>query len=162
MEDVITPQEAGTLAGLFRQRVARSPDKPAYRYYDSLNGLWMDVSWRETAQQIERWERALHREKLQPGDRVALLQAGSGLYIGHVLARPDPARVEQALARIDVRIHQDIVLTHPMLIEPKELVYVLPALTGRALWRPQLLRWMPALATAGLDTEARAIFFADS
>ena len=30
------------------------------------------------------------------------------------------------------------------------LIYVLPALTGRALWRPQLLRWMPALATAGL------------
>jgi cytochrome c oxidase subunit 1 len=30
------------------------------------------------------------------------------------------------------------------------LIYVLPALTGRALWRPQLLRWMPALASAGL------------
>lgn len=30
------------------------------------------------------------------------------------------------------------------------LIYVLPALTGRALWRPELLRWMPALATAGL------------
>jgi cytochrome c oxidase subunit 1 len=30
------------------------------------------------------------------------------------------------------------------------LVYALPALTGRALWRPDLLRWMPHLATAGL------------
>src|SRR5688572_5817175 len=30
------------------------------------------------------------------------------------------------------------------------LLYVLPALTGRALWRPQVLRWMPHLATAGL------------
>lgn len=30
------------------------------------------------------------------------------------------------------------------------LVYVLPALGGRALWRPELLRRMPALATAGL------------
>ena len=30
------------------------------------------------------------------------------------------------------------------------LIYVLPALTGRPLWRPQVLRWMPHLATAGL------------
>lgn len=30
------------------------------------------------------------------------------------------------------------------------LVCILPALTGRALWRPQLLCWMPHLATAGL------------
>jgi cytochrome c oxidase subunit 1 len=30
------------------------------------------------------------------------------------------------------------------------LIYVLPALTGRALWRPQVLRWMPHLASAGL------------
>jgi len=29
-------------------------------------------------------------------------------------------------------------------------VYALPALTGRPLWRPDLLRWMPQLATAGL------------
>jgi cytochrome c oxidase subunit 1 len=28
--------------------------------------------------------------------------------------------------------------------------YVLPALTGRPLWRPQVLRWMPHLASAGL------------
>jgi cytochrome c oxidase subunit 1 len=30
------------------------------------------------------------------------------------------------------------------------LMYVLPALTGRALWRPAVLRWMPPLATLGL------------
>ena len=30
------------------------------------------------------------------------------------------------------------------------LVYVLPALTGRTLWRPQVLRWMPHVASAGL------------
>lgn len=29
-------------------------------------------------------------------------------------------------------------------------LYVLPALTGRPLWRPQVLRWLPHLATAGL------------
>jgi cytochrome c oxidase subunit 1 len=30
------------------------------------------------------------------------------------------------------------------------LLYVLPALTGRALWRPERLRWLPHLATFGL------------
>jgi predicted molibdopterin-dependent oxidoreductase YjgC len=42
---------------------------------------------------------------------------------------PDPRRVESALARIPVRIHQDIVLNHAMLVEPGELVYLLPART---------------------------------
>jgi molybdopterin-dependent oxidoreductase alpha subunit len=42
---------------------------------------------------------------------------------------PEPRRVEAALSRVPVRIHQDIVLTHPMLIEPDEFVYVLPART---------------------------------
>lgn len=42
---------------------------------------------------------------------------------------PDPARVEEALARVPVRVHQDIVMTHPMLIEPADVVYVLPART---------------------------------
>jgi molybdopterin-dependent oxidoreductase alpha subunit len=42
---------------------------------------------------------------------------------------PDPARVEEALARVPVRVHQDIVLTHPMLVDPADVVYVLPART---------------------------------
>lgn len=42
---------------------------------------------------------------------------------------PDPARVEEALARVPVRVHQDIVMTHPMLVEPADVVYVLPART---------------------------------
>lgn len=42
---------------------------------------------------------------------------------------PDPARVEEALARVPVRVHQDIVMTHPMLLDPAEVVYVLPART---------------------------------
>jgi len=42
---------------------------------------------------------------------------------------PDPDRVEEALARVPVRVHQDIVLTHPMLVDPAEVVYILPART---------------------------------
>lgn len=42
---------------------------------------------------------------------------------------PQPAEVDEALSRVPVRIHQDIVLTHPMLAEPGEVVYLLPART---------------------------------
>ena len=42
---------------------------------------------------------------------------------------PDPARVEAALARVPLRVHQDIVLATQMLVEPREDVLLLPALT---------------------------------
>ena len=42
---------------------------------------------------------------------------------------PRPDEVAQALARIPLRIHTDIVLTSQMLVEPRDVVYVLPART---------------------------------
>jgi molybdopterin-dependent oxidoreductase alpha subunit len=42
---------------------------------------------------------------------------------------PDPAAVEQALRRVPVRIHQDIILNTSMLAEPGEMVLLLPAQT---------------------------------
>jgi molybdopterin-dependent oxidoreductase alpha subunit len=42
---------------------------------------------------------------------------------------PQPALVEKALARVPVRIHQDIVLTRQMLVPPREEVWILPART---------------------------------
>jgi molybdopterin-dependent oxidoreductase alpha subunit len=42
---------------------------------------------------------------------------------------PSPALVEEALARVPVRVHEDVVLTSQMLVEPKDVVYVLPATT---------------------------------
>ena len=42
---------------------------------------------------------------------------------------PEPASVEAALARIPLRIHQDLVLSTQMLVEPREDVLILPART---------------------------------
>ncbi len=42
---------------------------------------------------------------------------------------PDPGYVEAALARVPLRIHQDIVLTNQMLVEPADVVLLLPART---------------------------------
>jgi molybdopterin-dependent oxidoreductase alpha subunit len=42
---------------------------------------------------------------------------------------PDPAAVGAALATVPVRVHQDIVLSSQMLVEPGEVVVLLPAAT---------------------------------
>jgi len=42
---------------------------------------------------------------------------------------PDPARVARQLAGIPLRVHTDLVLTKAMLVEPADVVYVLPAKT---------------------------------
>ncbi len=73
--DAIPITTAATLPGLFRERLRRSPDAPAYRYYDSDSERWLDSSWRQMALQVARWQQALENEQLQPGDRVAVMLA---------------------------------------------------------------------------------------
>jgi molybdopterin-dependent oxidoreductase alpha subunit len=73
-----------------------------------------------------------------PGlDSVAQLRAcrNSGIDVlysagGNFLETlPDPKWVEEALGNVPLRIHQDIVLTSQMLVEPKEEVLLFPAMT---------------------------------
>src|SRR5204862_7465456 len=75
---------------------------------------------------------------------------------------PDPVSVEAALARVPLRIHQDIVLSPQMLVEPKEDVLIFPALTRyeqpgggtettterRVLFSPEIPGPRPAAARA--------------
>ncbi len=70
--DLITPEQAGTLSGLFYERVQRSPEKVAYRNYDSTNDSWNDLTWSDVGRQVARWQSALAAENLQAGDRVAI------------------------------------------------------------------------------------------
>jgi long-chain acyl-CoA synthetase len=70
--DLISHEQAGTLYGLFRERLKRSPDQTAYRSYDSLTKQWFDTTWSQVAAQVARWQAALHSEQLQAGDRVAI------------------------------------------------------------------------------------------
>jgi len=42
---------------------------------------------------------------------------------------PQPEAVARSLAKVPLRIHQDIVVTPPMLLEPADEVYILPART---------------------------------
>ncbi|MDD2700662.1 MAG: long-chain fatty acid--CoA ligase [Sideroxydans sp.] len=72
-EDVITPEQAGTLHGLFLERVERTPDKEAYRYFDVHDNEWVSLSWHQMRDEVGRWQAALAKEGLQKGDRVALM-----------------------------------------------------------------------------------------
>mgnify|MGYP000122603567 CR=1 FL=1 len=72
-DSYITPEEAGTLSGLFYERVRRTPDALAYRFFDEFSESWKDLSWSETGAQVARWQAALSTEDLQPGDRVAIM-----------------------------------------------------------------------------------------
>jgi long-chain acyl-CoA synthetase len=72
-EDLISVEKAGTLDGLFVQRVKRSGEHVAYRSFDREEGTWCDHSWREMGELVARWQEALAGEQLNPGDRVALI-----------------------------------------------------------------------------------------
>ncbi len=71
--DLITPDEAKNLAGLFRLRVERTPATSAYLYYDAAGGRWNSSSWQEMAEQVACWQAAMQAEGLQPTDRVAVM-----------------------------------------------------------------------------------------
>ncbi len=71
--DVITPLQAGSLAGLFLERVRRSPGAVAYRQYDMARKAWVDSTWSDVATEVGRWQQALVREGLEPGDRVGII-----------------------------------------------------------------------------------------
>jgi long-chain acyl-CoA synthetase len=114
--DYISAEQAGTLYGLFRERLSRSPDLIAYRSYSAQTANWYDTSWREVAQQVARWQQALSTEQLKPGDRVALNlrnckewvffdQAAMGLGLVVVPLYPDdrPDNVAYILQDADVK-----------------------------------------------------------
>jgi long-chain acyl-CoA synthetase len=70
--DVIAPEEAVTIDGLFRERVKRTPTLTAYRYFDEATAAWRGYTWSAISDQVLRCAAALAREGLQPGDRIAI------------------------------------------------------------------------------------------
>lgn len=75
--DTISAAEAGTLPGLLKCRIKRTPNLPAYQQYDRKQNRWVTYSWQEIGKRVARWQHGLKKESLAPGDRVALLLANS-------------------------------------------------------------------------------------
>lgn len=71
--DYISPEAVFTLDGLFHERVKRSPNGIAYRYFDEKTGAWCELTWLAAMQEVVRWQQALMREGLAVGDRVAIM-----------------------------------------------------------------------------------------
>jgi len=71
------PDTLGTLCGLFQARVAATPDRVAYRQFDEARDTWLSFSWANVAAEVARWQAALVKEELAPGDRVAVMLKNS-------------------------------------------------------------------------------------
>lgn len=71
--DLIAPDIAATLDGLFHERARRTPDAMAYRYFSEPQQSWQELSWSHMLQETMRWQAALAQEQLQAGDRVAIM-----------------------------------------------------------------------------------------
>lgn len=71
--DFIEPTGIDTLCALFRERLRRTPDALAYRWFDGARAEWRDLRWRDVAARVARWQAAFAAEGLRPGERVALM-----------------------------------------------------------------------------------------
>ena len=71
--DVIKPEEAKTLHGLFNLRANKDPQKTAYRYFDHQQSKWCDYSWQESLHLIDQWRKALLKNGLKKGDAASLM-----------------------------------------------------------------------------------------
>lgn len=115
--DFILPQQAVTLAGLFRERIQRTPQALAYRQYDSAQQRWTDMTWSAMGSAVARWQAALQQEGLRSGDRVAVMlrncrewvmldQAalGLGLVVVPLYTEDRPENVAYILQNAGVRL----------------------------------------------------------
>ncbi len=77
---------------------------------------------------IPEWTGLTAPEMVEAGHRgeLDLLYCLGGNFLRTL---PDPAYVQEAMSRIPVRVHQDIILTDQMWIQPNEEVWLLPAKT---------------------------------
>jgi long-chain acyl-CoA synthetase len=70
---LVSVEAAVTLDGLFRERVARTPENVACLDYDPQRGNWRKQTWGQVNEQVARWQAALEKDGLKAGDRVAVM-----------------------------------------------------------------------------------------
>ena len=129
----ISANIAGTLDGLFRERVERTPDKPAYTFFSRKNQQWETLSWQQMADEVSRWQTALKKARLETGDRVAILLRNS----------PDWVAVDQAVLGLGL-------VVVPLYTEdrPDNIAYVIQDAGAKVLVVQTAHHWQNLLETA--------------
>ncbi|MBU3736745.1 MAG: AMP-binding protein, partial [Methylobacterium sp.] len=146
--DLIFPESAPTLGALFQERVRRTPDVPAYRYFDQDSESWRTLSWRAVAALVARCQAALLREQLQPGDRVALMLKNC----------PEWVMLDQAAQGLGL-------VTVPLYTadRPENVAHVLGDSGARLLLIDSVAHWKPLQeACAELDALTRIVAVRDT
>jgi len=146
-EDLISVEQARTLDGLFQQRVKRSPQRLAYRYYDRHTKAWQDLNWREIGRQVARWQAVLKQEGLRPGDRVALSLRNS----------PDWVAFDQAslgMGLVVVPLYTDD--------RPDNVAYILQDAAVKLLLVQDAGRWKRLARAIPADSPLQRVLIQDS
>ena len=147
-EDIIPADTAGTLDGLLRERVHRTPEGIAYRSHDKATDTWQDSTWQEVADEVSRWQQALARESLQAGDRVAILLRNSEEWVHF-----DQAALACGLVVVPLYTED----------RPDNTAYVLRDSDARLLLVQDTVRWQRlAPSLAGFDGLQRVLILQDA
>jgi long-chain acyl-CoA synthetase len=110
--DIVTLETAKTLPGLFRERVARSPDAIAYQEWDGTSNRWVDFTWRDMARLVARYRAALEKAQLGNGDRVAVLLANGTDWVAF-----DIAAMAAGLVTVPLYAHDSVANTAHILAD---------------------------------------------
>ena len=129
--DVIPAARAITLPGLFECRCGRTRGAEAYRQYDERAARWHGFTWDEMRKLVGRWQEALARSGLAPGERVAILLRNSVEWVCFDLAA-------QALGLIVVPLY--------ITDSPDNIAHVLADSGARLLLLDAAERWTPLSA----------------
>ncbi len=136
-EDLISAERAGTLDGLFFERVRHSPQAVAYRYHDRRTDAWVELDWADMGHRVARWSAALAAEGLDPGDRVALRLRNGVEWVTF-----DQAAMNQGLVTVPLYVDD----------RPDNIDYILEDSATRLLLVQNVNQWkklVPALRDNG-------------
>jgi len=73
LTDLIHPEDALHLPGLFNERVNRASKKIAYQYFDNTNQQWLSHSWLQVKNRIALIQHALLNLNLSQGNCVGIM-----------------------------------------------------------------------------------------
>lgn len=127
----IHADQIGTLSGLFQRRVAKTPKAQAYLQYDYARRKWKRYTWQDMERLVARWQHALAKESLAPGERVAILLNNSVEWVCFDLAALSLQLVVVPLYTSD---------------SSESITYILEDCGARLLLVGRIEQWLPLAA----------------